>query len=853
MTLKDRARKAFEQSDPCTVLFLFDPEKDYLDEIDGWDVDDIRCVQVVGGTFGLKHTLETEWADARVLLYFTRPRPTGNELADFHLADVLLANKELYIDEQAEFLDAYGFERHQARLIAPYFASDLKYKNRQHFLASMLTPEAISEERLQRGLALFHLRMFTSAATSPRSNRLIAGVMETARNQEAFAKYRKACVERDLEETVCGAFQRVLEVPMPALELPHVRTAAQHAKYNFLIHRVDRLEPEDPYAKLRMSGPTSLSRLVAFINEWQQESALPAGPEETLSALAPEIDERQLIDVYGAEAPFGYKSPPIQQKRLERAVQLLEEQSPRVEALLDQLARDQQTDHPDTVAADMLRHMAHYYKLVADFAPFSFDSARDALEAYVSELHLADRHYRRAVEAYNTLGVRDTNHRSLVREVYRAFLRHYQDQFISPLNTSWQQRLEEQDGAFDTLNVGRQHAFYRDNIGADDRKIAVIISDAFRYEIGEELRSELLQDARKQVTLAPMIAGVPSTTALGMASLLPHKQLTIKDGSVLVDGDPASGTRGRENVLQQHRPGARAVSFEEIRDFSRDEGRALVTECSLLYIYHNQIDAIGDKRATEKRLVKAVRDTVEELNALVRTLNNWNARRVIITADHGFLYTEDEVTDDMQESFPEAKGIVERKPRYMVASSFPDGAAGYEFALAESANVASDLRVRVPRAVNRYQLQGSGKHFAHGGASLQELLVPVLAVYKAREEKSQKVTVQLVTDKRSIQGSVLKVVLLQAEAVSSTRKPMTVRVGLYNDRKELVSDEAELSLDATSSNPTQRQHKVMLTLHRKANDLTSCQLLVFDADDVNELNPVISQRFAIKRTITPDF
>ena len=851
MTLEDRAQQAFAQPDAPAILFLFDPEGDYREESETWAAEDVRRVTVGEGTFGLKHKLETDWAEEPVLLYFSRPRPTGNELASFHLADLLLANQELYIDAQAEFIDAYGFERHQERLIARYFKSDLKYKNRKEFLAGVLTPAALTEKRLKQGLALFHLRQFKLASTSPSLNRLVAGVMEKALDEKAFADYKDQCEPRDLEETVCRAFQNVLHTGMPALELPHVRTAAQQAKYNFLTHQFDQIHPEDPYAKLRLSSQPDLTRLIGFINEWQQVDALASGPEATLSELAPEVDEAQLIDVYGPEAPFGFAPEAIQRRRLEEAAAQVGDRPGDLQPLLAQLKRE--ADHPDTIAAMALEHMARYYELATQYAPFNFGSAQEVLDVYVNELYACDRHYRKAVEAFQEVGKRSTYHKGILHEAYRSFLKHYQHAFISPLNAYWQQRLVEEPDGLRGLDISRQRAFYQEHIGTVDRKVAVIISDALRYEVADELRTALLKDPRKEVALAPMMAGIPSTTALGMASLLPHNKLSLNDDAFLVDGESSSGTRNRARALQRYQPEARAVRFDDVRDLSMDEGRELVKGSSLVYIYHDHIDAVGDNPTSEKRLVSAVKDTVDELRYLVRTLNNWNIRDVVITADHGFLYTEDEVTDDMLEAFPKAKGMVRRNNRYIIASEFEANATGYEMALSETSDIDTDLRVRVPRAVNRYRLQGSGRHFAHGGASLQELLVPVLTIRKAREQKAQKVSVQLVTEQRSIRGSSLKVTFLQVDAVSSTRKPRDVRVGLYNDQKELVSDEVEIRFDYTSSNPTQRQEVSILTLLQKANTLTSCKLLVFDADDINKLNPIISQRFAIKRAITPDF
>ena len=60
---------------------------------------------------------------------------------------------------------------------------------------------------------------------------------------------------------------------------------------------------------------------------------------------------------------------------------------------------------------------------------------------------------------------------------------------------------------------------------ADNRRAFVIISDALRYEIAEELTGYLNGTYRVQAELSSQLGVLPSYTALGMASLLPHSKL----------------------------------------------------------------------------------------------------------------------------------------------------------------------------------------------------------------------------------------------------------------------------------------------------------------------------------------
>ena len=78
----------------------------------------------------------------------------------------------------------------------------------------------------------------------------------------------------------------------------------------------------------------------------------------------------------------------------------------------------------------------------------------------------------------------------------------------------------------------------------------------------------------------------------------------------------------------------------------RAERRELVSGKEVVYIYHNTIDAIGDKAPTEKKVFDACEDAMQELSNILRiVINDMQGTDVFITADHGFLYTYSPLTE----------------------------------------------------------------------------------------------------------------------------------------------------------------------------------------------------------------
>jgi hypothetical protein len=97
-----------------------------------------------------------------------------------------------------------------------------------------------------------------------------------------------------------------------------------------------------------------------------------------------------------------------------------------------------------------------------------------------------------------------------------------------------------------------------------------------------------------------------------------------------------------------------------------------------------------------------------------------------------------------------------------------------------------------------------------------------------------------------------QVEILQVQSVGDNRNPRLVKFGFYDDAKQLVSDEQEIVFEATSTDATLRKKKILLTLTSSANDLSHCTLMGFSEDDHNKLNPVINQRYTIRRLMGQD-
>ena len=140
----------------------------------------------------------------------------------------------------------------------------------------------------------------------------------------------------------------------------------------------------------------------------------------------------------------------------------------------------------------------------------------------------------------------------------------------------------------------------------------------------------------------------------------------------------------------------------------------------------------------------------------------------------------------------------------------------------------------------------------HGGASLQELVVPVIEYSRMREDSSEKVKLRLMKFDERISSGYLKLNVLQLEPVSTGLKEMDAVVGLYTEQEELISNEYRILVNSVATNPLERNTEIVLTLSSKGSKLSQCILKAYDVEDEQRLNPLFNQRIIIQSLIQRD-
>ena len=481
------------------------------------------------------------------------------------------------------------------------------------------------------------------------------------------------------------------------------------------------------------------------------------------------------------------------------------------------------------------------------------NSLDEGLVKYTMNWYQIDQQYRRFI--FHTRAASNPHSLELLRGKVESF---YTNKFLSPLGSSWQVHVDA-TVQWRANKVSSQTDFFAKYIepvvGGGRNKAIIIISDALRYEIAEELGSRVRKEDKFDAELTYVLGVLPSYTQLGMAALLPHSTIGhsgIKD-LISVDGLPSTGIANRNKLLEKVQ--GYAIQAEEFAALDREATRELIKAYQVLYIYHNLIDATGDKAITETGVFEAAERTMLELVGLVKKITNANGTNIFITADHGFLYQDAGLDDTHFLSVaPEANEIVYQGRRFVLGKGLKRDDAFKTFS-ATQLGLESDLEVQIPKSIHRLRLQGSGSRFVHGGASLQEIVVPVLSINKKRKSDIRSVWVEIRPESAIITTGQVAVKVFQTDPVTDKVQALTLRAGLYIGDK-LLSNQLMILFDLKTDEKRDRVLVVPLLLTTEAFEFNN-QLAEFRLEEqipnTNQWRIHQKVTYTLKRPFATDF
>jgi hypothetical protein len=323
------------------------------------------------------------------------------------------------------------------------------------------------------------------------------------------------------------------------------------------------------------------------------------------------------------------------------------------------------------------------------------------------------------------------------------------------------------NGSLDALGLPGVTQHLEQSLWMFHGRRAVIIADALRYDcaiaIGDLLRGQTVE-------VTPILAMLPTVTPIGMTALLPLSgaavSLELKNNSLhpRVNGKDAADRGNRLNYLRDF--GAVCRDISDIEAASEEPSLS-----ELLVIFgHEEVDHIGHGNA--KSLVRHLHLEIERLARLVRKLHRWGYGYVHIITDHGFILLDEQ---RLPSEVPcEKDWCLILKERFALVPAHADLPLVTLPFLWDSA-----MRVAVPPGLAFFKAE---KSFSHGGAALQELVIPHL-VSRGHVAQGKRLALEVVLPTFELQRPAVKVTL----RVASTAVQQAAQLALFAESGRTLS------------------------------------------------------------------
>ncbi len=813
------------------VVVWTDEKRELAAEFEALELDDIIKIALHNDEFGVKHRILREEPAGHFLLYREGPAPADTEN---WLLDVELAYATFRANQTDLWLAELGLPPEFRQHIEPH----------QEFFKVARRREAL-RARLEQSdsPAVVRMKMLgVCAAAEP----LLDEILEALLDELAVGKdERIRLIEKcGLGELLWGEMERVYGYTSNTQSVQDLAITLFQAGYAVGLGQTAFLKPD----------------ALVFLRRWK-DSASHRESFETLSAEAARVlNVNADLQNRGARTLNDFDLfESVDRKILSDLARAIAARTISAEEC-EEIVRKRSRTHWFAEFRDLYEALQAAVRFTAALsaADLTVRSLRDGFEQYCRSWHRLDQLYRQVLTH-----ARRSREATLLKDVLDLVENLYTNNYLLPVNNRWQETVDACE-SWGAPGVPGQAGFYEQYVvpfRRRDTKVCVVISDALRYEIADELCRLIRQEDRYDADLDAVLGVLPSFTQLGMAALLPHETLGLSEdrqGVALVDGASTLGSEYRRRALERM-AGSRVevIGAEELLRLDKDEGRALFRDHDVVYVYHNRIDKVGDSRDSEERVFEAVGETLQELVKIVKKLTAANASNVIVTADHGFIYQDRKLEDsDFLSQEPVGADIEARNRRYVVGRGLQKG-SGFKHFTAAQLGLTGPHEFLFPKSINRLRVQGSGARYVHGGTSLQEVVVPVLQIKKKRQGDVTKVTVEFIGGgNATITTGQLAAVLYQVEPVTDKVQSRTLRAGIYTEAGDLISDRHELTFDFTSENERDRQRRVRFVLTAAA-DAANGQTVLLKLEEpvvgTGYYQAYASRAYVLRRSFTKDF
>lgn len=329
-----------------------------------------------------------------------------------------------------------------------------------------------------------------------------------------------------------------------------------------------------------------------------------------------------------------------------------------------------------------------------------------------------------------------------------------------------------------------QSRIYPDVVLSTREPTAYFLVDSLRYEMGAEMVG-IMREA-EDMLLRPAVAALPTITQVGMAALMPGAaasfSVVAQSGAVAakIENSTMSDAPDRVKFMKAKVPDVADYTLAKLFSSSPSKVAKDISGASLIVVRTQAIDRLGET-ADDHTARQAMDTMLGNVARGVRKLAKAGIRHFVIASDHGHLFSIAK-DDDMKFDNPGGDTVALHRRCWVGRGGATP--AGTVRVSGSELGYDADLDFVFPTGSGVFKA-GGGLSYHHGGVSLQEMVLPVLAfrmpvqkeVKGSRKTVGMKYTVPITN-----RAFGLRVVL---SADLWTKDPVAVRIALIADGEQV--------------------------------------------------------------------
>lgn len=822
---RDRKRK---------IIFWYDEKQEYSEDLDSIVLSDTEIIKYDSNSFWIRYHVEKEIPEKNVLIYlpFARKKGLDNELLDME------SENEDYIfnpDSTTMRINNLGLTNEERSIIKKYERFFKDKKREQRFKEFEIDVKDNSNIDIIVTACLLNLK---TISVDEIIKSIIINSFEDEKVIDTLFKFGDSDYIYGLINNYFGSDIKTQD------ELPMLYKSLI---FSYFASDLENMNDINKYSKYLLKKKTNVH---VFVDTLMRDSSSKKYFEKISNDVANEFGISELL-----------KNNKIENYSSSDAFVIIDNNI--IDLICDSLVNDG-IAYDDYIELIKKRESLYWYQSLSNqynLLKVSIDflsninnyidrikeySIEDFFYKYSNELCYIDMLYRKFYLYYDKIDLSED-----LLKLKEKIENIYVNDFILVLSLKWSEMLESQT-SYTNNKLLLQDDFFENYIKPyDDKKnrVIVIISDAFRFECAKEL-SERLSLTGGNTEISYMQGLVPSYTKLGMASLLPHKKLSLIPDSddILVDGCKSSTTADRNELLKKYNLDSMAIQYSELRECTKGDWKKIFSGKKIVYIYHNTIDNAGEHN--ENKIFEACDEAINEIYDLVEDLHKtFSGVEVFITADHGFFYRRGKI-----ESFGKIDkdtNAIKQKKRYSYSSS----KSNTEGLLSINLDYLFDNNpgyVNIPKGNTIFGIQGSGVNYVHGGALPHEIVIPVIS-YKSTRSTSEveKVKISYSGLSTKITNSITNLDFVQETNVDAAHKECRYTIHFEDENGEKISNECIIVANYENADVKDRFFKEKFVFKNIAYDRNKDYYLVIADEDTGiEISRI---KFIIDIAITNNF